>query len=267
MLRFLTLSLCAAACFAQTPADLFNKAPADVDQALRARITEFYQLHVEGKFRQAEALVAEDTKDFYYDSSKTKYLSFQISRIEYSDGFTKAKATVLCEQYLPYPGFIDKPLKLPEPSTWKLVDGQWYYYVDQKSLRVTPFGIMGSKPAAAPAPPAGPGAPAPVNLPAKIPNLQDMHFIFSQVKADKQAVSLKPGESAEVTITNTAPGAMSITLSGRVSGVDVKLDRTELAAGGKAVLTLRAGDEPKPGVLSIQVDQTNQVIPIQVAIQ
>ena len=78
---------------------------------------------------------------------------------------------------------------------------------------------------------------------------------------------MKPGESGHVTITNSAPGAMNISLTGSVPGVEVKLDRTVLNTGEKAVLTVRAGDDAKSGVLSIQVEQTNQVIPIQVAIQ
>jgi hypothetical protein len=60
MPRFLIGFLCAVAA-AQQPAELFSKAPPTVDAALRARISKFYQLHVESKFRQAEALVAEDT--------------------------------------------------------------------------------------------------------------------------------------------------------------------------------------------------------------
>src|SRR5262252_4422911 len=112
MFRSIALCVCAASCLAQSPADLFNRPPADVDKALRVRITEFYQDHVDGKFRQAEALVAEDTKDFFYSANKPKYLSFEIQRIDYSDGFTRAKATVLCEQYVLMPGFTDKPLKV-----------------------------------------------------------------------------------------------------------------------------------------------------------
>jgi hypothetical protein len=49
--------------------------------------------------------------------------------------------------------------------------------------------------------------------------------------------------------------------------VEVKLDRTVLNTGEQAVLTVKAGDDARSGVLSIQVEQTNQVIPIQVAIK
>jgi hypothetical protein len=41
-----------------------KRLPREVDQALR--ISEFYQDHVGGKFRQAEALVAAETKDSFY---------------------------------------------------------------------------------------------------------------------------------------------------------------------------------------------------------
>jgi hypothetical protein len=259
MLRAIALISCAGACLAQTPADLFNRPPEDVDRALRARISEFYQLHVEGKYRQAEALVAEDTKDFYYAASKTKYLSFEIRAINYYDGYTRAKATVLLEQYVMMPGFADKPLKVPTPSTWKLVDGQWYWYVDPEALRDTPFGKM--KPGPFPTP----GA-APPNLPV-IPTAKDMQFIFAQVKADKAAVTLKSGEPQQVTITNSAQGEMTIAMAGGLPGIEAKLDRTNIPAGGKAVLTLQAGNNAKAGVLNLRVEQTNHMIPIQVAIQ
>lgn len=254
MVRVIGILGCCVCCFAQAPGDLFNKPPADVDRALRARISEFYQDHVEGKFRQADALVAEDTKDFYFASSKPKYLSFDIQRIDYSEGFTRAKAIILCEQYVMMPGFADKPMKVPTPSTWKLVDGQWYWYVDLTAVRQSPFGLM--KP--------GPGGPS--GLPV-VPDGKAMAFIFTQVKADKSVVSLKPGGEEQVTLTNNAQGSVSIDLTGALPGVDVKLDRMNIGAGEKGILSLRAGKDAKAGVLSLRVEQTNQVIPIQVKIE
>lgn len=258
MFRPIALLICAAACFAQSPADLFNRPPEDVDHALRARITEFYQDHVEGKFRQSEALVAEDTKDFYYAADKSKYLSFEIRRIDYSEGFTRAKAMVMCEQYVMMPGFAGKPLKVPTPSYWKLVDGQWYWYVDQKILRQSPAGQM------TPGPFSGRAAPG---LPPSIPDLEQMEKLFSQqVKVDKNSVNLKPGESEQVTITNGSQGTISVELTGEIPGVDMKLDKMDIPAGQKAVVTLRAGSGAKPGVLSLRVEQTSQVFSIQVNI-
>jgi hypothetical protein len=42
-----------------------RSASPEVNQALRARTAEFYQEQVGGKFRHAEALVAEETNYFY----------------------------------------------------------------------------------------------------------------------------------------------------------------------------------------------------------
>ena len=108
MLRISVLTLLAAAAFAQNPGDLFNPPPAKVDKALRARIDEFYGDHVKQQFHKADALVAADTKEFFYIQNKPAYLSCEIQRIEYSQKFTRAKATILCEQIVMMPGFAEQ---------------------------------------------------------------------------------------------------------------------------------------------------------------
>src|ERR1700679_330037 len=105
MHRLLIFATLATAAFAQNPADPLHRAPSDVDQALRARITEFFHYHVTGEHRKAEELVAEDTKDYFYDGNKPRYLSFEIGKIEYSDGYTKAKAMVVVKMPVMLPGF------------------------------------------------------------------------------------------------------------------------------------------------------------------
>src|ERR1035438_2675358 len=104
MQRFALFALFAALACAQ-PNDPFKpKPPADVDAALRARILEFFDLHVKGQFRKAEELVAEDTKDFFYSANKPKYLGCDLSSIDYSENFTKANAVMVCEIYIMEPG-------------------------------------------------------------------------------------------------------------------------------------------------------------------
>ena len=68
-----SVSLVTAA--AQDPADLFRKAPPEVDDALRQRVTAFYQAHVDGKFRAADQFVAEDSKDAFFEAPKRRYLN------------------------------------------------------------------------------------------------------------------------------------------------------------------------------------------------
>lgn len=175
MVRFCLILLCAAGVLAQAPPEP-AKPPADVDQALRARVEEFFQDHVTAQFRQAEALVAEDSKDYYYNQNKPHYLKFLgITNIHYSDNFSKAAVSVTVQSPVAIPGFGGGPPTVPVPSTWKIENGKWCWYVEQEPFLRTPFGIMrlnsdgtiaaqaqtsASDPAAATAPPAGtPPAP------------------------------------------------------------------------------------------------------------
>jgi len=252
MLRLTLFTLLTCVVYAQNPADLFNKPPADVDQALRARITEFYQYHVKQEFRKAEGLVAEDTKDFFYSHNKPQYLSFEIVRIEYSQNFTQAKATLLVEVYIMAPGFADKPIKAPIPSTWKLEGGKWFWYVDQEALRETPFGKMTP----------GPGAPG--GLPTVLPSVES---VLNRIKPDKSGVALKAGESTDVKFTNTAPGQMDLTVMGAPEGIEAKFDKPRLAANDISVLAVKAGKNAKSGVIDVRVEQTLELIAIQVSVK
>lgn len=167
--------LLVSAMFADAP-PTGQKAPPEVDTALRARITEFFQLQSKGKFVQATKMVADDSKDFFIGGSKSAYINFEVKNIKYSDNFTKAIAMVQVERMVPVEGFLGHPLTWPVPTRWKLENGEWCWYMDPDDLRRTPFGISmpkgsvvfgppppGSKPTgAAPAAPAGtaPSAPA-----------------------------------------------------------------------------------------------------------
>ena len=261
--RLWTFALFVSLAAAQNPTDLFEKAPPDVETALRARISEFFQDHVDGKFRQAEALVADDSKDFYYTANKPKYLNFKITRIEYSDHFSKAKATVLCETMIPVMGFMNKPFPAPIPSYWKLEKGQWYWYIDPNMRNMSPMGKM----KAYDGPPAA-GAP---EAPQMLPNVTDLdslaHNILNQVAADKSSVRLAGTEPQTVVITNSMPGIVQLEiLDGPPAGVAAQLDPKELKPGAKSRLTLRVkpGASAHSGTLNLRVVQTNHVIPVQI---
>jgi len=63
MLNRVALVLLPCLAWAQAPADVTTPgAPADVDKALRARVSQFFQYHVDGDFRKAYDIVAEDTR-------------------------------------------------------------------------------------------------------------------------------------------------------------------------------------------------------------
>lgn len=264
MFRYFLPVLFAASLGAQSPTDLFEKAPPAVDEALRARITQFFQAHVDGKFREAESLVSEECKDFYYSSNKPKYLSFEINKIQYSDNFTKAKAVVVVKMSIMLPGFAGKPTSVPVPSLWKQVDGNWFWYVDFATVNQTPFGIM--KPGAANG---GAGAPAADPFASR----PDMNALLNAVRADKTAVELDGGKasSAQVAISNKMPGSVSLSVEPpAVSGLAVSLDSKEVKSGGTATLTIHwkpgAAIPGKPVTVIVEVEPTNQTIPIQATI-
>jgi hypothetical protein len=264
MYRLLAAACIVSLALAQKPSDLFEKAPPDVDEALRARLTQFFQYHVDGKFRQAEALVAEDSKDYYYNASKPRYLSFRIGRIEYSENFTKAKVTMVCKMFMPIIGFQDKPLDVPMPSQWRLEKGQWFWYVDPDAALQTPFGKM--KPGTAPA-----TGNSPFNA-SHMPTPEEIGKLLQQVRVDRPSVSLKAGAAQEVGIINQMPGVVKISINNPVGQVvDARLDRDEIKTGDRAVMSLRL----KPGVaapgravtIHIVVQQTNAMIPVQVGFE
>jgi len=247
---------------AQNPADLFQKAPPDVEEALRSRITKFLQMHVEGKFRQAEALVAEDSKEKYYAANKQRLLSFEVSKITFKDEFTKAEATILCETFINQPGFAGRPIKIPAASLWKLENGEWYWYLEPRVSNMTPFGKMDFE---------QPRAGSDRNPPSGLANQPDLKTIFSQVKADKSEVTLQPGgkSSAQVTIKNEMPGPVSLSLEPKeIQGIAVDIDQPELSAGGQAVATFRSVEGRTPvsptATVHIVVKQTGHTIPVRV---
>ena len=244
------------AAFGQKPADLFKKAPPDVDEALRSRISKFYQAQVDGHPRQSEQYVAEDSKDYFFEMRKPRILSFEIRQVDYTDNFTKATVVAFAQMYVKFPGFDKKPLSMPVKTLWKVVDGQWYWYIDPDTVNDTPFGKSSSS-----GPPTKPGA---------IPDISqgpNPEALYKQVRADKQSVRLKSGEASsdQVTISSRLPGVVTLRLqANNIPGVEIKLDRTQLKSGESATLSFHA--EPRTGVFRAPFTAVVVVAPINLAV-
>ena len=260
MLRISLFALFAASCFAQNAEEIFNRPPAAVDEALRARITEFYGYAITNEPRKAEALVAEDTKDFYYNNNKPNFTHCEIRNIKYTDDFTKANALMYCGAIVMMPGFTGKPMNVPFASTWKIENGKWMWYVDEERRRATPFGKMNPGPKVY----TSQSDPKTHALP-QIPATPD--FLYGMVKVDKREVEVKRGESAQVEISNSAPGVVYLTPDAKIAGVEVTLDNSSVKQNEKAVLTVKAGDDAQSGTFEIVVTPMQQVIPIHVTVK
>ena len=259
-LPVVALSLIVAGAAAQN-SDLFDRAPPHVDKALRARIDVFYGSHVDGKWRTADTVVHEESKDAFFVAPKDRYHGYDIVRIEYSDNFSAARAVVAVETDLVWPGFGRKRVKVPLTTLWKLDNGEWWWHVRPASEGVeTPFGMMNPGP-----------DPEKAEVYDKIANMPTMSAILSQVKVSKTEVLLSSYEPAsdEIVVTNDMPGKVSLTFQAPTfTGFEYELDKTELGAGEKAVIVFRCKPENRAAKPTLQgklaVAPTNHVIPIRI---
>src|SRR5579885_3060725 len=116
-----------AASAAGSPADAASSpAPPEIDKALRERATSFLQYDMEGNFRKAYDLVAEESKDLYFSQTKPKFSSFKIEDIQYSDNFTAAVVRSAQRRTMTFQG-QSFDFDLPATDTWRLVDGKWMW--------------------------------------------------------------------------------------------------------------------------------------------
>src|SRR5204863_7271151 len=94
--------------------------------------------------------------------------------------------------------------------------------------------------------------------PPKIPTSFD--FALGQVKIDKTEVVLKPGGTAQVTLTNDSAGTVELTVAQTLPGTEVTLDQAILNKGEKAVATVKAGDNPHQGGIAFKVSPTGELV-------
>src|SRR5579864_2967688 len=185
LLRLCPFLIACALASGQDTSDLFEKAPPPIDEALRARVTQFYQAYVSGKFREAYPLVAEDSQDAFFGASKEALKSCEILRIKYTDDFTKADVVEACKGEWNYHG-VKTATSFPLTSHWKIVDGQWFWYYVKPTTAPSPFSPTGFISASADPPADG----AQKVLPALPANpIEAAKGILSKVKLDKTALS------------------------------------------------------------------------------
>ncbi|MCU1259897.1 MAG: hypothetical protein JWO80_2782 [Bryobacterales bacterium] len=255
----LFLLLCAAGAYGQTARTSFDKAPADVEDALRSRVQEFYQDHVDGKFRKAEQLVAEESKDGFYAANKPALEAFKIGDISFSDSYKKAKVTIVGKMTMTFLGMgAPKLMDVPFPSYWKIEGGRWCWYIYNDPNRVTPFGKINPQTTSASG---DPGAAF------KMP---DINSIANAIQADRQTLKMAKAAGAEekVTISNRMPGAVKLQVEqASYPGLEVRLDKSDLREGEKAVVTVRtiAAKEYLTRTVRILVQPLNQAIDILVS--
>jgi len=264
MNRLLPLFLFAAALAGQTPTQTLDRPPQDVDDALRARITKFYDFHVAAKFRQAEQLIAEESKDDFYVLSKPELKSFKIGNIEYSENFTKAKVIIVGSMPVLLPMAGGKIMDMPFASYWKTENGVWCWYYNKVASRHTPFGDIKAEPEAK-------SGDHPTSLPA--PPVISISSLQSALRIDKTRVDLIAGKPQTINVTNSLPGPASLSVSCpnkplAETGITASFDKKDLKGNDTAALTLSVDPAAAVGLVPLQitVSPTNQVLNLTVSI-
>jgi hypothetical protein len=227
--RFLLPIAAATTAWAQQQSPETVKAEAE----LRARAQQFFQLQVDKKYRQAEAFVAEDTKDNYYGGNKFNIKGFTIQKIELLSGNEKAIVTMSGSVTLAMP--VGGAVQLDAPSTtlWKIENGQWVMYVDTGAGVNTPFGPMKALESNATPPARSKAGKAP-----------DVGALQNPVTVDRNSLVLS-AEAPQQTITvlNNLPGGMDLELSAdHLEGLTVSFEKKHLEAGEKTLIHFTANE-------------------------
>ena len=249
--------LVAAACWGQNLSDLVGRAPADVDEALKARAHQWYRAHIDRKYRQAEALVAEDSKDLYFEAQKPHYFDYELGSIKYFDNFTRATVLALVEVEYNNARLGTIRLRPPVSTNWKLENNQWFIYIEPPSKQPnTPWGKMDNT--------GKDTTNARVFRPT--PDL-----LRKMVAPDKSQVTLPGGETASqtVSIKNEMQGAVGLSLEPiNKAGLTAKLDKDLLQAGEVAHLVVEwkplKPEAHAPTTVVVQVSPISHRIPIKV---
>jgi hypothetical protein len=216
---------------AQTLASRLNKPPAGVEEALRERVTGFFKLQSEGKFRQAERFVCADSRDAYYDSYKNRWTSVEIVSISWEDSFQTGKTLMsLGTELKTLGGTI--PVKAPMTAIWKQQKDEWCYFLPpiDAAESPSPFGAMRPGPATK-------DGVAAVERKAP-PTVGDM---AGMIKISKDALNVKAYEHStdSLEIANGLPGTLNLIIHApEMPGLKWTLSQTELKHKEKAILTV-----------------------------
>jgi hypothetical protein len=237
-----------------------SPAAAEAEAALRARVEQFFQLQVDRKFRQAESLVAEDSKDAYYDGRKFDIKSFTIQEVEMTDQNTRARVTIKGRVIVTIPAAGSIDMEAPATTFWKFENGQWVYFIDQEAGIDTPFGKIKNTPADGATPPPSPRALLQKGLGAAA--------LDQQVTIDRRSVSLTSDDPRQtVTVTNGLPGGIDLEVGAPQSDAfTVEIRKKHLEAGEKTTVEFSAtGAKAETKVVPILVSPLSLRLEIQVA--
>ncbi|HEY4085411.1 MAG TPA: hypothetical protein VGM43_05705 [Bryobacteraceae bacterium] len=244
----------AVSVFGQQTAPVSVKA----EKAVRARAEQFYQFELDKHFRQIEeALVANDSKDIYYNSNRPNIKGFRIVSVVLTDNNTRASVTAQVKTEVMFPGTMGpQAMELPAITKWKLEKGQWYWYVAPKDPIDTPFGKVT---------PSADGTAASRNQ--ALMKIPDVSSLKALVTISSQTVALTQSAPIQsVTISNGMAGPIEIRISeDKIEGVTVEAEKSQINANEKGALGFKLTGKTKvSGVVKVTCSPLGQEFDIRV---
>lgn len=246
-----SMALTAALASGQVPADLLpeSQVPADVAKALRDRAMEFFNYHVKTVNRRGMDLVAEENKDYYYNSQKIAFDDYKLEKVAFAKDLQHATVWGRGRRNIVIQG-QSIPSDTEVITTWKIEDGKWVWYLDMSTLMVTPMGTPGATAKAATPVPTGELIPSDIASPEKL--MAQTQAILKRSDVDKREIVMTYGEKAagDFTFENNYTGDVMLELSKGnfpVPGLDINLSKTYLKPKENGVVHVEYN--PKPGEL------------------
>lgn len=266
----LLLAAAPAYIHAQGFAGIFEKAPPNIEAALRARIELFFQAQKAQNWAQALQIVHPESQNGFIGADKMRYNAFKIVTINWEENYTSAKAVIEFDTEFHFPGFGKRDVHIPLTSVWKLLDGQWYWYAvpfDPQKGKESPFGPMFRESQGAPV--SGPAEPPDINkMMSSGPTIAELR---GRVTLDKNEVLLQSHVASEdsVKVTSKFEGTVHLRLDvDDLPCLSAKIDKPALEPGETATITFAckpANAVKKPdGRASVTVEEIAKVMPIAI---
>jgi hypothetical protein len=230
----------------------------EAEKALRDRVDQFYKLLVDKKYRQAEALVEEESKDRYYNWSKPDMRGFTVKSVELQEDGRVAKVTVTVSMVMSFQGTTPLTFEVPTTTTWHLDQSQWVLWIDPEIALQTPIGKIPPRSAAESNTPAG-AAP-------------DVDMFRNKVLLDRTEVRLTADAPEQfVTVINPLPSAVDLTLdehSRTIPGLVTQINPRHVDSLGQTTIRFRAEKGAKVSDnVRITVSPINQTLEVKISAQ
>jgi hypothetical protein len=222
---------------------VFAQEPSAEETALRARVEQFYDLHKQKKFRQADALVHEDAKDAFFAKEKNAPLGYKIQSVTFGPDGKAAKVITMLDtnQIIQGMGVVRMPL--PSLTYWVKDSANWFWAVPPPEIKNSPFGKWSD-----------PSLAGKTDEQIRETQLKDLQKEAEETRKrimgesgpviipDKPAVALswlKPS-TVVVLLENKAPGSFEVLVDGKSRpGLTATLEGRNMQPGQKMKMTIQ----------------------------